>query len=144
MFNSGSASLATLASGRHLDYDGRCAPPIPVREYIESNGTRGLDFLDARRFELMRLDGKKMRVRDPMGKSRVTTVGGKVQCWLQWGESEILTERCVGDLTDMPFVPSYEEVEYEKRMDAFLTRSFEAQVLPEFNIDCCLFRWRYE
>lgn len=75
MFNPGSASFAAPASGRHCDYDWRCAPPYPVREYIESDGTHGLRCIDARWFQLTRLDGNKLHVRDPMGESHVTAVG---------------------------------------------------------------------
>lgn len=56
----------------------------------------------------------------------------------------MLTERCVGDRTDMIFVPSYEEVVYQKCTDAFITRYNEAKVLEERNMDCCVFRWLCE
>lgn len=56
----------------------------------------------------------------------------------------MLAVRCVGDSTDMPLVRSHEEVVYQKRMDAFPTRTFEAQFVLEFGFDYCIFHWPYD
>lgn len=90
-FNAPGSSLTALASGRHQGQDNRCSPPYPIREYMTAYGTPGTGCLDGCRLELtelepcvpiqghgMRLDGNELRVREHMGKNRVTAVGAFV------------------------------------------------------------------
>lgn len=102
----------------------RCAPPYPVRDYIERHGTQGLGCPNAYQFELMRLDGNTLCERYHIRQLRVTAVGDWILIWLHCGGIGMLSVCCVGDRTYMPFVRSYKEVVFQERMAPCLTRTY--------------------
>lgn len=66
-------------SGRHAHVDNHTRPSISVRKYLGSiHSESDRNYLDARRFAGMRVNGLRPSVIDALGISRLTGVGGWV------------------------------------------------------------------
>lgn len=68
----------------------------------------------------MRFDGNKLQVRVPLSLRREPAVPGLAKRWNHWGVCSAFGFRSFGGETDLPFLRSGEEVDYERELVALL------------------------